>query len=278
MRGDFSNDRPLTKLLFGSLWVLVTAAVIAAGMTSLVFTPDSAWKSETNVWIFWISLAVAAAGLFLQARHDFAAFCFGSFWYAMITAIITGAVAILGEDSHPIALLVAVVTGAFAAFSAGYVIWAKKREQVAVSVYDKAKWHVDSVAEHSLPMEQAYVHGGMFLAWALDCGLASEFLQEETPEAVSEIRSRARTGAKVLEDWDGVLIDDLFDATGNAFAQWYFGTRPPNYSSDFEEVLCSGLPSSFHVIDTWENFDLLKARIDQRFKEWEATKSSSATH
>ena len=260
----------LQKFSYSVLWVIVTVAVLSAGMTSLVFDPDSAWKGQTNVLVFWLSLFVALIGLGLQARHDFYSFCFGSFFYSLITAVITGAVALIGKGSHPIAAGVAIITGAVTVFCVVYMLRNRPGYGTSSSVYDKAKYHFDSVAEHSLPVEQAYVHTGMLWAWFVESGFHDEWFGEDYCDAETDIATRSRTGPYVFEaDCDGVLDDRMLNEEGNAFAQWYVNGQQAKFWSDYEEVLCEGLPSIFHVDDTWENYELLRGRIDQRLKEWQ---------
>jgi hypothetical protein len=40
--------------------------------------------------------------------------------------------------------------------------------------------------------------------------------------------------------------------------------------------MVGALPSQYHVEDTWENYEKLKARIDERFAEWQAGKAEKA--
>jgi hypothetical protein len=41
----------------------------------------------------------------------------------------------------------------------------------------------------------------------------------------------------------------------------------------YGELLAKGLPSMYHVADTWPNYDKLKKRIDQRYREWKGETS-----
>ena len=42
------------------------------------------------------------------------------------------------------------------------------------------------------------------------------------------------------------------------------------FLADYEEVLGKGLPSLYHVEDTWENYERLRERIDSRYAAWRA--------
>lgn len=142
-------------------------------------------------------------------------------------------------------------------------------------VYDKAKYHHDSPDfPKGLPTQQAFVHTGMFLGWVIDNGLYSEDLKKVTGELLDTFRKREVTGAKLFEYLDGVLTDEDLTNEGNAFAQYYFDFDKGQYLKDYERVLALGLPSSYHVEDSWENYEKIKKIIDQRYNEWKRKKEN----
>lgn len=88
-------------------------------------------------------------------------------------------------------------------------------------VYDQAKYHFESCEEAALPMEQAYVHTGLFFGWLIEHDLLdAEFIEawELAPE-IALFRSKDLTGPKLFELVDGALIDDMLTDEGNRFAQ-----------------------------------------------------------
>ncbi|SOD03386.1 hypothetical protein SAMN05216486_1126 [bacterium JGI 053] len=134
-------------------------------------------------------------------------------------------------------------------------------------VYDKAKYHYGGDYPEGLADEQAFVHTGLYLGWIIDHGLHSDFLAEE-PELIERFKAREITGPQVYEAWDGCLIDDMLSDEGNAFSKDYFDFERGRYLADYEELLAGGLPSLYHVQDTWANYDRLKARVDERYAVW----------
>ena len=138
----------------------------------------------------------------------------------------------------------------------------------AATVYDKAKWHYEGDYPRGLSQVQAFVHTGMFLGWVIDNGLYSEEFGEDCEEDIEAFRQRSMTGPEVYRRCDGVLADDMLSTTGNRFVRFYFDFKKGAYLRDYKELLAARLPSLYHVLDTWENYDRLKARIDQRFQEW----------
>ena len=53
-----------------------------------------------------------------------------------------------------------------------------------------------------------------------------------------------------------------------AFAKAYFDLEKGKYPKDYDKLLTENLPSTYHVQDTWENYDLIKPQIDKRFAAW----------
>jgi hypothetical protein len=137
-----------------------------------------------------------------------------------------------------------------------------------VHVYDKAKWHYEGDFPSDLTDSQGFVHTGMFLGWLVDRGLVSEEFEEGTTEGIAAFKQRTLTGPQLYESWDGVLADDMLSDEGNEFARHYFDFHTGQFVDDYDELLSNDLPSMYHVEDTWENYDTLRARIDQRHREW----------
>ncbi|KKU66549.1 MAG: hypothetical protein UX89_C0022G0017 [Parcubacteria group bacterium GW2011_GWA2_47_16] len=146
-------------------------------------------------------------------------------------------------------------------------------------LYDKAEYHFDADDwPKDVPAHQAYVHTGMFLSWIIDKDLFNkEFFDDfQEQKAVEACKNRVITGAQIYEEvLDGVLTNDALNAEGNDFAKYYFDTNNWPYLKDYMEVLCKGLPSEYHVKDTWENYDKLKQRIDENYSKWKQNKGKS---
>lgn len=135
-------------------------------------------------------------------------------------------------------------------------------------VYDEAEWHYEAPDyPNDLAPHQAFVHTGMFLAWVVEHDLCGEELADMDEELVA-VRDRTMTGADLFEVCDGVFADDMLDDEGNAFACAYFDFEVGPYWAAYEATLAAGLPSLYHVADTWENYDKLKPVINRRYDEW----------
>ena len=135
--------------------------------------------------------------------------------------------------------------------------------------YDDASWHYGGQFPKDLPDEAGATHTGMFVAWALLAGLAGELHSDEFPEDVEKLRSRSVTpGQFFLEACDGKFTDEDLNDDGNAFAQEYFDFDRGAYMKDYDRLLANGLPSQYHVADTWTNFEKLRPVLDKRFADW----------
>ena len=81
------------------------------------------------------------------------------------------------------------------------------------------------------------------------------------------------TGTQILRACcDDKLTDDDLNNEGNAFAKEYYEEEV--YFDDFDEVLGNNLPTLYHVEDTWENYELIKEKLDVRFSEWKENRNA----
>ena len=141
-----------------------------------------------------------------------------------------------------------------------------KSSSLDQNIYDNAKNHFLGNFPESLPIEQAYVHIGMFLGWVIENGLFSEFFEDEAGVQMIRFQRRDISCTILSEMWDGYLGHELFDKTGNMFAYYYYGGGI--YRKDYETMLAGDLPSIYHVQDTWANYEKMGQKITERFNEW----------
>ena len=117
-----------------------------------------------------------------------------------------------------------------------------------------------------LPIEQAYVHIGMYLGWVIENELYSDFFEDEADIQIFRFKNR-QLGCTILSElWDGYLGYELFNREGNMFTYYYYGGGI--YKKHYETILVKDLPSLYQVKDTWENFTKLSKQISIRYEEW----------
>ncbi len=143
----------------------------------------------------------------------------------------------------------------------------------AVTVYDRAEVHYQGKFPEGLAKGQAFVHTGMFLAWAVERGLESAEIGERAPEALDAFHARKFTGTRLYHALGGVFDSDLLSEDGNVFAASYFDFETGQFLEDYAQTLAGGLESLYHVDDSWENYDTLCAVLDRRFLAWQRSRA-----
>lgn len=136
--------------------------------------------------------------------------------------------------------------------------------------YDDAEYYFLNFEDDS-PIELGGCHMGFYLAWLLLKGHGSE----EHADDVSRLQAREATGVEVLfEGFDGALLDEDFDDTGNAFTAAYY---EQHYFGDFERVFHDDFPDTGRpnvdacsIPPTWEHQARISAVLDARWAQWEA--------
>lgn len=140
-------------------------------------------------------------------------------------------------------------------------------KDIQKNIYDNAKSHFLGNFPESLPIEQAYVHIGMYLGWIIDNDLYSETFEDEADIQIFRFKRREISCTILSEIWDGYLGHELFNRTGNMFTYYYYGGGL--YHTDYQNLLVKELPSIYHVKDSWENYDKIASRIRMRFEDWQ---------
>lgn len=132
-------------------------------------------------------------------------------------------------------------------------------------IYEKAKIQFLSHFPSILPMDQAYVHVGMFLGWMLDHDLHSEIFEDEEAHQLLRFKNKEISCSLLSALWDGYLGEELFNEEGNDFCHYYY--QSGIYRKDYQEMLVDANHNG-QVEDTWENYGKLATRISVRFKDW----------
>ncbi len=139
--------------------------------------------------------------------------------------------------------------------------------------YDDASWHYGGDFPSDLPPSAGATHIGLFLAWMLLNGFASEELEEDAAAELAQLRSRNLDGREFLfKMLDEKLYDEDFNAEGNAFAVAYYAGKNHDgrYSEDYEQILAPIPDTIYRVENSWSNYDLLAPRLEKRLAQWRA--------
>ena len=143
-------------------------------------------------------------------------------------------------------------------------------------VFDKAKYHDETIQEYGLPEEHAANHTVFFLRWLIEHDLMSEEFLKESGDTLARFRVGKATIYELYEWWDCCLIDNMLSAAGNAFALHYFDFDHGKYLQDYSATLQEKLPTEFHVQYSEENYKKLKAVIDRRYEECKTPKKKGS--
>lgn len=142
----------------------------------------------------------------------------------------------------------------------------------APHVYDKAKYHLESVEQAGLPESHASNHTVPILRWLIDNDLMSDFFVTESGSDLVAYKAGEMTIHGLYESWDTCLISDMLSDEGNAFAMTYFDFERGTYLQDYVSALQGNLPSEFHVVYSEAGYAKLRAIIDRRYRDWKRTK------
>lgn len=137
--------------------------------------------------------------------------------------------------------------------------------------YDRADFDY-STADQPLPKGHAATHIGMFLAWTIQTGLLNDRHLQLSSALVGQVRNRQITGRQFFDAaCQEKFAEKDLNVEGNNFAEYYYRNTAGErglYFEDYKKTLAKGLPSFWHVADTWENYDRLAPVLTRRYEQW----------
>ncbi len=137
--------------------------------------------------------------------------------------------------------------------------------------YDRAEFDY-STEEQPLPKGHAATHIGMFLAWAINNHLENEWHAQHAAKLLEQVRNRQLTGSQFFQAaCKEQFAEKDLNVEGNQFAEFYYRNNAGErglYFEDYKKTLAKGLPSFWHVADTWKNYEAIAAVISHRHQDW----------
>jgi hypothetical protein len=137
--------------------------------------------------------------------------------------------------------------------------------------YDRADYDY-STEDDPLEKGHASTHIGMFLAWAIFNDFENDFHRLNSSKYVEKLKRREITGRQFFElACKEQFAEKDLNPEGNAFAEYYYRNNAGErmaYFEDYKKVLVKGLPSFWHVADTWGNYEQIAPVITRRYEEW----------
>jgi hypothetical protein len=132
---------------------------------------------------------------------------------------------------------------------------------------DRADWHYGGNYPQELPPENAGTHIGIYLAWIIHRELGSKSLVKLGAGTYQKVLQREATGRDLLfTELDEKFFPQLLNNEGGAFTRDYYESN--DYVNDYDLVLGGELESLYHVQDTWQNYDKMAAKLDERLAAW----------
>lgn len=133
-------------------------------------------------------------------------------------------------------------------------------------VLDKARYHEDTVRRLRLPRRQAYVHTAHYFGWLAERDKFSQ--QHAAPLMFRLLRWRLITPMRVYAHFDGCLTEDMLTEEARAFSICYFDFELGQYLTDYCAVSQSTLNDMLRTRFTWQIYEAMLQRIDERFRRW----------
>lgn len=140
-----------------------------------------------------------------------------------------------------------------------------------VYVYDKAKYHYESIFEYGLSEEFAANHAVPILRWMVENDLMS--YEHPWSKEISEFKKGKITIHELYFCFGNCLLSNMFTKRGNRFAKHYFDFKKGSYIEDYRTTLQGSLPTEHHILYSNENYMQLKPLMDAAFSRWSSEKS-----
>ena len=114
-------------------------------------------------------------------------------------------------------------------------------EDGGVMEMDCADWHLETIQEKNLPVDEinVYNHMAIYLRWCMEHDLMGEEFLAEYGEVVEKVKADP-VGVDLREfirdELDGQLVGPMFNKIGRAFASYYYGEPDsPYFPSDIDD-------------------------------------------
>ncbi|MFD0994437.1 hypothetical protein HNR16_003369 [Pseudoclavibacter chungangensis] len=144
-----------------------------------------------------------------------------------------------------------------------------------VAKYDDASWHYGRDFPKLLPKRAASTHIGMFVAWCLLNGHASDRAVADLGDAIHLLSKRTRAmtpGRFLIRMMDEKFLGSDLTDEGNAFTHAYYEGDDDSlpYIDDYTDAAGPRVTNPYRVPDTWASYDRVAPRITARYEQWVA--------
>ena len=131
--------------------------------------------------------------------------------------------------------------------------------------YDDAGWHYDTMGEHSLPLDNAATHIGMFFAW-----LAHHDMVDPDYEDLAQLLSRSMTpGQVLLRRCCGEINASMLTPQGAAFTEVAYRRYLKAY--DYIPAIAA-YDVGYAAPDSWDIYDAVAPELDEAYRIFQSTR------
>lgn len=134
------------------------------------------------------------------------------------------------------------------------------------NIVDNVRDYFDSNFPEEIPLDQAYLHMGVFMGWVIKNDFYSDDYEDEYGAQIIHFVNSEISPIILAASLDGIIDYSLFRETLKPFVRSYYGGG--QYIEDYKKTLLGELDTMFHVKDSWENFEIMKSVISDRYKKW----------
>ena len=143
-------------------------------------------------------------------------------------------------------------------------------EELNDDIIDDAKEHFRRGFSVMLPMENAFMHIGVFLGWVIERELYSELFADEGDTQIFRFLNQNLSCVLLGTVWDGCVSYEQLNEEGKAFAKDYY--QGGQYLIDYKETLAKNKKSMFQVKDNRMSYEKMRDVLDARYNEWKKAK------
>ena len=143
-------------------------------------------------------------------------------------------------------------------------------EDFADLVMDDAQWHLDTLREKKLPVDEitAYNHLAIYLRYCIEHELMADWFCRQyaaTIRAVREHPSETDLRPFIRDALNGILMRGFFGGDGETFAQYYYDGDAPSFPSDIDNYALSYFGASRYHSNEFKQEAYLFVPFDENY-------------
>ena len=160
-------------------------------------------------------------------------------------------------------------------------------EDGGVMEMDCADWHLETIQEKNLPVDEinVYNHMAIYLRWCMEHDLMGEEFLAEYGEVVEKVKAGPASvdlREFIRDELDGQLVGPMFNKIGRAFASYYYGEPDsPYFPSDIDDYAIGVIGQERNYSDEIQDeaylfipfdedyYQAMAKVIEERFTNWQ---------